>query len=153
MRHGTHVLPASSTRPSSTTTRIKTYPFLLTSSWYRVRDHLPLQQGLRRSSGATGKSTSSCTRPSSTTTRIKTQAPTIPPITNPTVRDHLPLQQGLRHNVLSCSLIISFPVRDHLPLQQGLRPMAQVSFHSTFGCTRPSSTTTRIKTENYLLHC
>ena len=60
-----------------------------------VRDHLPLQQGLRPLS-----------------TRVS----------NPqaSVRDHLPLQQGLRQHISVNETIVN-RVRDHLPLQQGLR--------------------------------
>ena len=61
-------------RLSSTTTRIKTYTkHCYKQEYYNVRDYLPLQQGLRRSS------LSSRVRESN-------------------VRDYLPLQQGLRHS-------------------------------------------------------
>ena len=63
---------------------------------YLVRDHLPLQQGLRLSIS---------------TVRV---APSI-------VRDHLPLQQGLRLPVSALRITFAVTVRDHLPLQQGLR--------------------------------
>ena len=61
------------TRPSSITTRIKTHkkliPFLLSS----VRDHLPLQQGLRHLDSIFYWMKFACTRPLSTTIRIKTK--------------------------------------------------------------------------------
>ena len=60
------------TRPSSTTTRIKTFEEVRMDSHQQVRDHLPLQQGLRLHSLLCD----GCRRH---------------------VRDHLPLQQGLRH--------------------------------------------------------
>ena len=63
-----------------------------------VRDHLPLQQGLRRSGASR-------------------------PMQVSRVRDHLPLQQGLR---LGNRFMREqfYCVRDHLPLQQGLRLIA-----------------------------
>ena len=60
-----------------------------------VRDHLPLQQGLRPIS---------C----------------ISDVDSCQVRDHLPLQQGLRPSPRGKTMSSLF-VRDHLPLQQGLR--------------------------------
>ena len=86
----------------------------------QVRDHIPLQQGLRR-------------------------ANTLFRIVNTAVRDHLPLKQGLRPSrlhqeahaaasqrpssiktriktLLGSALRLRFLfVRDHLPLKQGLR--------------------------------
>ena len=61
-----------------------------------VRDHIPLEQGLRPILY------SSCRHPV-------------------VVRDHIPLEQGLR---LLEVLLVQFPeqtVRDHIPLEQGLR--------------------------------
>ena len=61
------------------------------------------------------------------------------------VRAHRPLQQGLRRrkfNFYKASV-----VRDHRPLQQGLRQLFIITtVQSSLICTRPSSTTTRIKT-------
>ena len=65
-------LPIHCTRPSSITTRIKTLalvPSLIVI--VPVRDHLPLQQGLR-------------------------PAKVAELVSDTSVRDHLPLQQGLR---------------------------------------------------------
>ena len=112
-------LLASCQRPSSITTRIKTQRFLLPCHHHRcqrpssittriktpfcqqsphtgcVRDHLPLQQGLRLSVYMIEECPVSC------------------------VRDHLPLQQGLRH--ADGYIEYPVPIRDHLPLKQGLR--------------------------------
>ena len=117
----------------------------LTSPHAKVRDHLPLQQGLRLTWGVIATTSLTIrTRPSSITTRIKTLHALL--YEHPLrVRDHLPLQQGLRHNsiyLIDCSRASTRPssittrikthshlrkrqqsqVRDHLPLQQGLRP-------------------------------
>ena len=63
-----------------------------------VRDHIPLEQGLRRAGNQTQES-------------------------NPSVRDHIPLEQGLRR--AGNQTQESNPsVRDHIPLEQGLRPNA-----------------------------
>ena len=89
-----------------------------------VRDHRPLQQGLR----LIPRVHRSCLRE---------------------VRDHRPLQQGLRR-FLFLSIRYFFYVRDHRPLQQGLRLKCDCTSCGINISTRPSSTTTRIKT---LLHC
>ena len=112
---------AQSQRPSSITTRIKTLcKRTSTPVEIHVRDHLPLQQGLRRYGS---KSYSIFTD----------------------VRDHLPLQQGLRQMCANTKMKLS--VRDHLPLQQGLRQQDLLEFYSS-SSQRPSSITTRIKTGN-----
>ncbi len=84
-------------RPSSITTRIKTVLAPKLIDFGCVRDHLPLQQGLRR---------------------LKKVL-----LRDSEVRDHLPLQQGLRLPFQYIAIRFS-TVRDHLPLQQGLRPSA-----------------------------
>ena len=61
-----------------------------------VRDHFPLQQGLR-------------------------QSPLGLPAGFRRVRDHFPLQQGLRLLGSNFALFVGDIVRDHFPLQQGLR--------------------------------
>ena len=61
-----------SQRPYSIRTRIKTNSRALVSYNCSVRDHIPLEQGLR-------------------------QAGKIPESTFTPVRDHIPLEQGLRH--------------------------------------------------------
>ena len=62
------------------------------------------------------------------------------------VRDHLPLQQGLRLNFYFAHSV-RYIVRDHLPLQQGLRQVYLQLVRMSLYSTRPSSTTTRIKTQ------
>ena len=111
-----------------------------------VRDHLPLQQGLRPRTPALQMLLRQGQRPSSITTRIKTW-PVSTDSPRRTVRDHLPLQQGLRLAAAraAASAVV---VRDHLPLQQGLRLYILAS--STSACRqRPSSITTRIKTVSF----
>ena len=87
-------------------------------SW--VRDHIPLQQGLRLVRRNQLKSFQLCQRPYSTTTRIKTARLSARPRLLSQVRDHIPLQQGLRPLRVWFINAVSF-VRDHIPLQQGLR--------------------------------
>ena len=61
----------------------------------QVRDHIPLEQGLRL-----GRlDCDSC---------------------HESVRDHIPLEQGLRRELKPRSTR-SYGVRDHIPLEQGLR--------------------------------
>ena len=86
-----------------------------------LRDHLPLQQGLRQLYSEHFR----CLR---------------------LLRDHLPLQQGLRHLYTSFSLFQYMVLRDHLPLQQGLRQMLIPLSNAFQEPQRPSSITTRIKT-------
>ena len=62
----------------------------------RVRDHIPLKEGLRRFN------------------RFFLS-------TSVLVRDHIPLKEGLRHLSSSTILISSLYVRDHIPLKEGLR--------------------------------
>ncbi len=65
---------------------------------FNVRDHIPIQQGLR---------------------------PLILHFTKQfynKVRDHIPIQQGLRQSCFNTSYYVGcHSVRDHIPLQQGLR--------------------------------
>ena len=68
------------TRPSSTTTRIKTKIETLLTNSVVVRDHLPLQQGLKRDKLSLNY------------------------IVHHSVRDHRPLQQGLRQILKVCSM-------------------------------------------------
>ena len=111
-----------STRPSSTTTRIKT---LIQSSKCTtdgtVLDHRPLQQGLRLDL-------------------------TFFIFYHVLVLDHRPLQQGLRQWNNKTNYQTHNNVLDHRPLQQGLRHELIVITVECTGSTRPSSTTTRIKT-------
>ena len=130
-------------RPYSIRTRIKTIGCGVKEIVWKVRDHIPLEQGLRP-----------CVcyfvapkvrqRPYSIRTRIKTSPKSAEDVAENEVRDHIPLEQGLRPPV-SChlvggdlgqrpysirtrikthvdpSLIHTFGVRDHIPLEQGLR--------------------------------
>ena len=86
----------ASQRPYSIRTRIKTDYYSLSKNWRsRVRDHIPLEQGLRH-------------RPEPLFVQKQN------------VRDHIPLEQGLRR--LRRKLLRRKPlVRDHIPLEQGLR--------------------------------
>ena len=86
-------------RPYSIRTRIKTVNLLHLARPDHVRDHIPLEQGLRPGSPA-----------SPSTLRFS-------------VRDHIPLEQGLRPAQSSPSWY-STRVRDHIPLEQGLRPVS-----------------------------
>ena len=120
-----------------------------------VRDHRPLQQGLRRIDEEPTHLRCLRTRPSSTTTRIKTQCQEGTSCTNegtrPSstttriktrlqckmgalyhVRDHRPLQQGLRLLVTKPLSLYLRMVRDHRPLQQGLR----LPFYNKFGINK-----------------
>ena len=84
-----------------------------------VRDHIPLEQGLRRSEERSNIRILCSQRPYSIRTRIKT-------LTKRTsshslwVRDHIPLEQGLRHDMQIWEQFYG-NVRDHIPLEQGLR--------------------------------
>ena len=86
----------------------------------RVRDHIPLQQGLRL------KCIDLVNRCHN-------------------VRDHIPLQQGLRPFAVLLLEGILLKVRDHIPLQQGLRLIPSLSVKEV-SRQRPYSITTRIKT-------
>ena len=60
-----------------------------------VRDHIPLEQGLRP--GLRHRPpVESCQRPYSIRTRIKTILPEVKVEMEHKVRDHIPLEQGLR---------------------------------------------------------
>ena len=62
-----------------------------------VREHIPLEQGLRRL----------YTRPERRFCRF--------------VREHIPLEQGLRPISIIIVVSTSYRVREHIPLEQGLR--------------------------------
>ena len=83
-------------RPYSIRTRIKTASILLRRSSIDVRDHIPLEQGLRLYSFFIF-------------------------VFLVNVRDHIPLEQGLRRFVKLPFTGVSCSVRDHIPLEQGLR--------------------------------
>ena len=66
-------MSSSSQRPYSIRTRIKTDRLSQQSEQEQVRDHIPLEQGLR-------------------------QIPDVPDLSKKPVRDHIPLEQGLRRS-------------------------------------------------------
>ena len=61
----------------------------------KVRDHIPLEQGLRPPSPTIDQSILASQRPYSIRTRIKTNKE-LDATDRPWVRDHIPLEQGLR---------------------------------------------------------
>ena len=87
-----------SQRAYSIRTRIKTpfeggeVPFV-----HIVREHIPLEQGLRR-------------HPTNNKERMISS-----------VREHIPLEQGLRPFKLCSENTVLCIVREHIPLEQGLR--------------------------------
>ena len=154
-------------RPYSIRTRIKTTAAPAAMRKLPVRDHIPLEQGLRLEAGdkdvwQVGQ------RPYSIRTRIKTWFATFGSSLF-CVRDHIPLEQGLRRMQLEdgpsaspCQRPYSIRtriktrgsnfirplreiVRDHIPLEQGLRLTAMHAAGVTM-CQRPYSIRTRIKT-------
>ncbi len=74
-----------------------------------VREHIPLEQGLRRN-------------------RLQVRA-----FGRKIVREHIPLEQGLRLLRHDC-VNLGLPVREHIPLEQGLRQ----SLKYTNGSSLPS---------------
>ena len=84
-----------------------------------VRDHIPLEQGLRQKISCFYLFLSRCQRPYSIRTRIKTLSGD-DKSAQAKVRDHIPLEQGLRLDQSLRSKLQS-KVRDHIPLEQGLR--------------------------------
>ena len=63
-----------------------------------VRDHIPLEQGLRPTNSSSGNKYKLCQRPYSIRTRIKT-ALVAASANADDVRDHIPLEQGLRLSI------------------------------------------------------
>ena len=61
-----------------------------------VRDHIPLEQGLRRLSRRLSRRLGCGQRPYSIRTRIKTPERNATKRSANIVRDHIPLEQGLR---------------------------------------------------------
>ena len=116
------MIHSSAQRASSITTRIKTLWSLRIVINSSLREHLPLQQGLRQGTIFFSKLFAPHTqRASSITTRIKT------------VR---------KSGVYSISRLL----REHLPLQQGLRQKNNKHCRESSYTQRASSITTRIKT-------
>ena len=109
-----------------------------------VRDHIPLEQGLRLLVSFMVIMQPAGQRPYSIRTRIKTVSFDID-IMLFNVRDHIPLEQGLRPESIvqarhRCT------VRDHIPLEQGLRLSLPHCASPRWPCQRPYSIRTRIKT-------
>ena len=113
-----------SQRAYSIRTRIKTVVGVLVAvGGAAVREHIPLEQGLRPLiSAALFRASRS-------------------------VREHIPLEQGLRHHV-NDEVGANCPyVREHIPLEQGLRPITTKAFEPYLAdCQRAYSIRTRIKT-------
>ena len=84
-----------------------------------VRDHIPLEQGLRLRVINLNNLFRRSQRPYSIRTRIKTTG-FRDDNSYSLVRDHIPLEQGLRHKPATITLVVNH-VRDHIPLEQGLR--------------------------------
>ena len=101
-------------RPSAIRTRIKTSWWPLTITILGLRDHLPLEQGLRRARNRL------C--------RVGCHH----------LRDHLPLEQGLRLADKAREVVVSL-LRDHLPLEQGLSPVDYSAVYHLFFSHRPSA--------------
>ena len=110
-----------------------------------VRDHIPLEQGLRPSWTGSCRACSGVRDhiPLEQGLRQSTRTLNQPPVT---VRDHIPLEQGLR--LLNALVVIkALSVRDHIPLEQGLRRLLMSSsVWVSPVCQRPYSIRTRIKT-------
>ena len=85
-----------------------------------VRDHIPLEQGLRQPWTLIFTNANPRQRPYSIRTRIKTGHARCCPNPPHQVRDHIPLEQGLRPKSKKIFLY-HLRVRDHIPLEQGLR--------------------------------
>ena len=110
-------------RAYSIRTRIKTFcQYLLTEDINGVREHIPLEQGLRRSNDCQLLSFTWGQRAYSIRTRIKTKARLCGEYNLYTVREHIPLEQGLRLYWSKLCQFDNFTVREHIPLEQGLRP-------------------------------
>ena len=62
----------------------------------KVRDHIPLEQGLRQRRIIAHRSVRKSQRPYSIRTRIKTDLHPRQDKSSSRVRDHIPLEQGLR---------------------------------------------------------
>ena len=85
-----------------------------------VREHIPLEQGLRLAVAIWIGTNTIRSERYSIRTRIKTLQHLCEVLAG-VVREHIPLEQGLRHN-LTNSCLTSASVREHIPLEQGLRP-------------------------------
>ena len=112
-----------------------------------VRDHIPLEQGLRRCCLVTSGGLLPDVRdhiPLEQGLRLLRRSLRMP---SHIVRDHIPLEQGLRHVPLLLTEHSAIGVRDHIPLEQGLRHNPTLSRYCYHSCQRPYSIRTRIKTD------
>ena len=115
-----------------------------------VRDHIPLEQGLRLHLRDPVVLAPGSQRPYSIRTRIKTLLLRSSAAALSTVRDHIPLEQGLRLSKFGCCHTYLI-VRDHIPLEQGLRPGEHSWSYVLKLRQRPYSIRTRIKTRRSLV--
>ncbi len=109
-----------------------------------LRDHHPLQQGLRPCDLLHNLHLLQASRPSSITTRIKTFTMRLRFSGVSSLRDHHPLQQGLRRSLMMSSLVVtSRPSSITTRIKTIIETLASLGFNCS---SRPSSITTRIKT-------
>ena len=137
-------------RPYSIRTRIKTkYVLMRMTQTVYVRDHIPLEQGLRLVPKNSVNYSEVRQRPYSIRTRIKTTSSRRRRTFSVSVRDHIPLEPGLRQHQLQ-------PELQHL---QGQRPYSIRTRIKTYLLRflmrrrrgqRPYSIRTRIKTTPWL---
>ena len=141
-----------SQRPYSIRTRIKTPLFLIIVKSHFVRDHIPLEQGLRPSIKASLKHSSSRQRPYSIRTRIKTHPP--PPRLPRICPSQRPYSIRTRIKTATSENEKS-PAFRQRPYSQGQRPYSIRTRIKTppvklgvwrTNCQRPYSIRTRIKT-------
>ena len=111
-------------RPYSIRTRIKTDGSSRNLCASAVRDHIPLEQGLRLLVHPIyiGHTFVRDHIPLEQGLRLLFQ---FAKLALCRVRDHIPLEQGLRQSSRT-SLTDASPVRDHIPLEQGLRHIATI---------------------------
>ena len=116
-----------------------------------LRDHLPLQQGLRHAWNTSVKRICYSQRPSSITTRIKTlYGISRNPGSGNSLRPSSITTRIKTYWTIGC-LLYFYKLREYLPLQQGLRLIINL-FSIRFNFTpRVSSITTRIKTNQTYL--
>ena len=113
---GMNNIVSSSTRPSSTTTRIKTIWVLIPQSSYTSTRHLSTTIRIKTSHQSVIKATDASTRPSSTTTRIKTLFIAFKTFCHYCTR---PSSTTIRIKTIYSNLSIRLtPVRDHRPLNK-----------------------------------
>ena len=108
-----------------------------------VRDHIPLEQGLRRYSSQFLRSRPIVRDHIPLEQGLRLSVTIFDPFTG-RVRDHIPLEQGLRLDRIN-SFVSNKLVRDHIPLEQGLR-LEEIMGREYVFSQRPYSIRTRIKT-------